>query len=403
MYKQNKGGTNSRVLDYFNPKQSNEPKSKRVRRQIWKWTKIIGFLFVLISMVWGCAQMYQSDYMVSQVTDMTGAKIFAPGTAFEIIIRSLGESGGRIHMPHGDISDFGEYGYNSITSWGQAFTVTKSPFYGFFVYPIAFILVGLVKGFSGTLEPGLDAHSQRIFGVSVFFAMFFTVLIIRLITLLFSWKAQKNQDKMQDMQIKQAEIQAKYKGKKDQVSRQKMTMETQALYKKEGISPLSSVGMGLAPLPFLFAIYAVIRSTRVLKIANIGAISLIEQPWHQVTHGQPIYLALLAVYLPLQIVSMLLPTFLQYRRQKGTALSEAQKKARRRNLIIQLVMIVVFIFVVASIASGVAIYWIMSSSFQICQTLGFHWYNQHKRQKGSQERERRLRQERKQKAKIASK
>jgi len=83
---------------------------------------------------------------------------------------------------------------------------------------------------------------------------------------------------MQDMQIKQAEIQAKYKGKKDQVSRQKMTMETQALYKKEGISPLSSVGMGLAPLPFLFAIYAVIRSTRVLKIANIGAISLIEQP-----------------------------------------------------------------------------------------------------------------------------
>jgi len=122
-----------------------------------------------------------------------------------------------------------------------------------------------------------------------------------------------------------------------------------------------------------------------------------------VTHGQPVYLALLAVYLPLQIVSMLLPTFLQYRRQKGTALPEAQKKARRRNLIIQVVMIVVFIFVVASIASGVAIYWIISSSFQICQTLGFHWYNQHKRQKGSQERERRLRQEKKQKAKIASK
>jgi len=67
-------------------------------------------------MIWGCAQMYQSDYMVSQVTDMTGSKIFAPGTAFEIIIRSLGESGGRIHLPHGDISDFGEYGYNSITS-----------------------------------------------------------------------------------------------------------------------------------------------------------------------------------------------------------------------------------------------------------------------------------------------
>lgn len=208
---------------------------------------------------------------------------------------------------------------------------------------------------------------------------------------------------MQDMQIKQAEIQAKYKGKKDRVSRQKMTMETQALYKKEGISPLSSLGMGFAPLPFLFAIYAVVRSTRVLKIANIGAISLIEKPWYQLTHGQPVYLALLAVYLPLQIVSMLLPTFLQYRRQKGSALSAAQKKARRRNLIIQLVMIVVFIFVVASIASGVAIYWIMSSTFQIAQTLGFHFYNQKKGRKGSQERERRLRQEHKRQVKQTKK
>lgn len=51
---------------------------------------------------------------------------------------------------------------------------------------MSFILVGLVKGFSGTLEPGLDAHSQRTFGVSVFFALFFTVLIVRSITLLFS-------------------------------------------------------------------------------------------------------------------------------------------------------------------------------------------------------------------------
>lgn len=67
-------------------------------------------------MIWGCVQMYQPDYMVSQVTDMTGTSVFAPGTTFEIVIRSLNESGGRIHMPSGDISGFGEYQYNSITS-----------------------------------------------------------------------------------------------------------------------------------------------------------------------------------------------------------------------------------------------------------------------------------------------
>ncbi|ATG97832.1 membrane protein insertase YidC [Mesoplasma lactucae ATCC 49193] len=352
-------------------------------------------------MLWGCVQMYQSDYMVSQVTDMTGSKVFAPGTTFEIAIRSLGDEPSKMFLDNNaGIDNFAGYAYNPIGSWKEAFTVTKSPFYGFFVYPMAFILVGLAKGFSGTVSPGLDPHSQKVFGVSIFFALFFTVFFVRCITLAFSWKSQMNQGKMQDMQAKQAEIQAKYKDKKDKVSRQKMTMEMQALYKKEGISPMSSLGSAFAPLPFLFAIYAVVRSTRVMKIANIGAISLIEQPWHQVTHGHPVYLALLLTYLPLQIVSMLLPTFLQYRRQKGQPLSAAQRKARKRNLIIQCVMIVVFIFVVASIASGVAIYWILSSGFQIAQTLGFYFYNQKKSKHGSQERDRRLRQQEKRKAKT---
>lgn len=155
---------------------------------------------------------------------------------------------------------------------------------------------------------------------------------------------------------------------------------------------MSAIGASFAGMPFLFAIYAIIRSTRALKIANIGQISLIESPFERMTHGEPIYLVLLAVYLPLQVVSMLLPMYLQRLKTRKQVLTEAQKKSQKRNLIVQIVMIVVFIFIVASVSSGVAIYWILSSAFQIIQTLGFYFYNQTKEKGGDQERNRRLRQ-----------
>lgn len=334
--------------------------------------------------------MYQKDFTVYQVVDMTGRKVFAPGTAFEIIVRSLGEHGGKNHIVNGDLQ---EYGFNGIFSWGDAFAKTHSPFYGFFVYPMAFVLVGILKGFSGTLNPGLDAASQRSYGIAAFFSIFFTVLIVRSITLVFTWKSQVNQDKMQSMQLKQAEIQSKYKDKKDMQSKQKQQAETMALYKREGLSPMSAMTGTFASMPFLFAMFAIIRSTRALKIANIGQISLIEAPWERLTHGEPVYLALLATYLPLQMLSMLLPTLLQYVKHKTKTLTEAQKKARKKNLIMQIVFMVIFIIIVATISSGVAIYWILSSTFQIGQTLGFFYYNQRKNGPGNRERDRRLRQQ----------
>lgn len=336
--------------------------------------------------------MYQSDYMVNQVVDMTGTKVYAPGVSFEIIIRSLGELGGKSHITEINGQEIYEYGYNSITSWSGAFSVTHSPFYGFFVYPTAYILVGILNGFAGTLNPTLDSASQKTYGIAAFFAIFFTVLIIRSITLAFTWKSQMNQEKMSTLQLKQAEIQARYKDKKDTQSKQRQQAETMALYKKEGLSPMSAMAGSFASLPFLFAIYAIIRSTRALKIATIGEISLIEQPWSQVTQGNWIYFTLLAVYLPLQIFSMLLPTLLQYHKNKSKSLTEAQRKSRKRQLIMQLVMSAVFIFVVATVASGVAIYWILSSGFQIAQTLGFHFYHESRKNRGSREQQRRLRQ-----------
>ena len=54
------------------------------------------------------------------------------------------------------------------------------------------------------------------------------------------------------------EIQKKYKNKKDQASQQKMSLETQAVYQKYGVSPASGCLPMLITFPIIFALYRVI-------------------------------------------------------------------------------------------------------------------------------------------------
>ncbi|ARU90889.1 inner membrane protein translocase component YidC [Spiroplasma clarkii] len=307
---------------------------KDILKTIWGWTKIVIFIFIIISMLWGCVQMYQSDYTVGQIKDMSGNNIFAPGVSFEIIIKSLGDSGYKNHFfdvdaVNGTIS---EYQFKSISSWLSAFSETGgSFFYGFFVYPLAFVLVGFIRLFSGTNAEGVIDATKANYGVSALFAIFFTSLLVRGITLAFTWKTQLNQEKMTNVTMKQAEIQAKYKGSSDPATKQKQHMEMMALYKKEGISPLSSMATQFLSMPFLFAMFSIVRSVRVLKVTTIGQITLIEQPWAQIQAGNYVYMSIIAVYLPLQILSMLLPMFLQMTKKSKKPITEKQRKARKNN------------------------------------------------------------------------
>ncbi|AGM26599.1 inner membrane protein translocase component YidC [Spiroplasma syrphidicola EA-1] len=344
---------------------------KRVRKPwyslAWKWTKIVLYLFLLISMLWGCGMMMVPKYNYWTIMDATGQNVYKPGVFFEILV-GLGANIGKEHFFHVVNGQLYEYGYLGIRTWAEAFTKTASPFYGFFVFPIAWLMVNLINGFGGLSN-----------GAGIIGAIFLTSLLVRLITLMFSWKAQKNQDKMQLMQIKQAEIQAKYKNSNDPAAKQKQQMEMMQLYRKEGVSPLSTIGASFLSIPFLIAMFTVVKATRDLKIASIGQISLIEKPWDMIQSGNFIYLLLLLVYLPIQIVSMILPTILNLRKTK--VISKEQKKARKRQFIMQGVMIIVFFVVTITIAAGVTIYWIFSAFIQILQTLAFHFIRIHRKTK----------------------
>ncbi|TFD89946.1 membrane protein insertase YidC [Cryobacterium serini] len=92
------------------------------------------------------------------------------------------------------------------------------------------------------------------------------VLVVRAALIPIFVRQIKSQRKMLEVAPQLKKIQDKYKGKKDQFSREAMSRETMAMYKKTGTNPLSSCLPLLLQMPIFFALFSVLndaqRSTR---------------------------------------------------------------------------------------------------------------------------------------------
>ena len=90
-------------------------------------------------------------------------------------------------------------------------------------------------------------------------ALILYALAFKVLFLPFTIKQQKNQIKMAKLTPKIEIIKAKYKGRTDQVSRQKMQQEIMELQQREGASPFSGCLPMLIQFPIIIWLYKVIR------------------------------------------------------------------------------------------------------------------------------------------------
>ncbi len=111
---------------------------------------------------------------------------------------------------------------------------------------------------------------SSIMGGKYAFALLLYALVFKLLFLFFSIKQQKNQIAMAKLTPKIALIKAKYKGRYDRVTQQKMQQEIMELQQKEGYSPLSGCLPMLIQLPLIIFLYNVIRKplSFIAKISN---------------------------------------------------------------------------------------------------------------------------------------
>ena len=122
----------------------------------------------------------------------------------------------------------------------------------------ALILVGFPDG------PGI-AWVLSIIGLTI---------VVRLLIMPLFVKQIRASRGMQLLQPEMQALQAKYKGKKDPESRQRMNEEMMALYRKHGTNPLASCLPILVQMPIFFALFRVLASLGAVATGGYGRPSI---------------------------------------------------------------------------------------------------------------------------------
>jgi YidC/Oxa1 family membrane protein insertase len=132
-------------------------------------------------------------------------------------------------------------------------------------WAVELILVGWHSLFTALGMPPAD-------GLTWVLSIVGLVLVVRALLIPLFVKQIKNQRRMMEVAPQLKKIQDKYKGKKDQFSREAMSRETMELYKKTGTNPLGSCLPLLVQMPIFFALFSVLNDSQTGK-SGVGPLN----------------------------------------------------------------------------------------------------------------------------------
>ena len=273
---------------------------------------------------------------------------------------------------------YGSYGYSTDgifideKTWGYAWG--RGFFEGLLVYPIGWLVDGIVLGFRGT---GASA------GLSAFLGIMFVTFIIRAIMLLATWKQTTSNAKMTELQPEITKIQNKYPNSNTSKSEKaRMAQEMQALYKKNHINPFITIIVMVVQFPVFICVWGALSGSSVLTHGTFLGLNLSMTIKDALFTGANWsaaggYAAVTALFLFLfmaaaQTVSMLLPQWIQKKKAKKVAKlgkNPAQKQQNNRMKWFTYIMLALIIFMGFSLVSAMGLYWFVGAIFSIVQTV----------------------------------
>ncbi len=201
------------------------------------------------------------------------------------------------------------------------------------------------------------------------------ILLLTLVIKLLFWpltnKSFQSSAKMQALQPKMKELQAKYRQ-----SPQKLNQEMAALYKREGVSPLGGCLPLLLQLPIFFALYNLLSTHFELRGASFipGWINDLSAPEALVTFAPVNLLVWKVDALRLLPFLMLGTTFLQ------TKVSQSTTPTDRNMALMTYAMPAMFFFILYNMPSGLVLYWTLQNVLGIVQQLFYNNRNRRKQQ-----------------------
>lgn len=346
---------NKTTINPFWVKSKDRPDTKKkVYKEIIKWTKLALYLFLTVVGLWGCIQV-MAQHEVNYVS--------SPGSGLEIAynwgttwdyrydaMSALGETGNSYYV----LSDF---------------TIDYGPFYAFFVWPASKLVMAIMYSTRGMAG-----------GTNTLLSIFILLLIIRSVTIAISLRSTLQVERLQDIQKKVAEINAKYKGLNDAASKQRKQIETMTLYKKNNYKPLAVFEQIFITAPIYLIIFRIVSTSRPMKYTVLFNIwDLTQSPFTMIfsnfTKGGWLYIFFLLLIIPFQILAQRVPQILSKKRNRNqNVMTQKAKEQYNKNMRTQWILSGVFIIFTAISPAGVGLYFGLSALFTMLQSYLLHKY-----------------------------
>ena len=257
-------------------------------------------------------------------------------------------------------------------SWGYAWN--KGFLEGLLIYPIGWLIDTMTLGM---LNSGVPSGVAQILGI------LFITIIVRAIMILFTFKSTAANAKLNNLQPEIAKIQAKYpNANKSQNEKMRMGDEMNKLYKKHGVNPFSSLLTMLIQFPIFICVWGALSGSALLSTGNFLGLNLSESissvlfrasSW--TAAGGYAGITALVLFLLMagsQVVSMLLPQWMQKAKQKKISRlgrNPAKKSQDNKMKWFTYIMMIMIIAMGFSLASGMGVYWFIGAIVSVGQTL----------------------------------
>lgn len=251
-------------------------------------------------------------------------------------------------------------------------------FFGTLLWPIKWVIEAILVAFHEILTfLGMNGDA----GLTWVLSIVGLVLVVRAALIPVFVRQIKSQRRMMEVAPQLKKIQDKYKGKKDQFSREAMSRETMAMYKDAGTNPFSSCLPLLLQMPIFFGLFSVLRNAQLE--GNAPGVGLLNAELSQ-SFGTsslfdiaPLHLAIstaegnTAVIITAVIMVILMTgsqfiTQLQIMSKNQSAEMKASPMYRQQKIMLYLLPLV-FAFSGFTFPLGVMFYWLVSNFWTMGQ------------------------------------
>ena len=205
----------------------------------------------------------------------------------------------------------------------------------------------------------------------IFLAITLVTIAINAIVLTFTFKSSVAMQRMQEIQPEIAKIQAKYEGRTDNASQQRMAMEMQQIYSKYNINPITSLLVTFIQFPLLIGMYNAVRRSYAVANGEFLNVKLSLTPRDAIAEKAWVCVVIFVLMIVCQFISIKTPQWLATYHGKKEADShhKTYQKPPQQNAMMTYGMLFVIAFAMLSCPTALSLYYCIYSVINVVKTL----------------------------------